>query len=74
MILGTQQIELVSRDCLDQFIAAMRALARRAKAGDARYFHEAPHLAPRRRMDETAAARHPVLRWRAKEPAPGKAA
>ncbi len=66
--------ESESRDSLDQFIAALRALAERAKAGDARYFHEAPHLAPRRRMDETAAARHPVLRWRAEQPPPGKAA
>ncbi len=66
--------ESESRDSVDRFIAAMRALAERAKAGDARYFHEAPHYAPRRRMDETSAARHPVLRWRPAEPSPGKAA
>ena len=28
------------------------------------YFHGAPRLSPRRRLDETAAARKPVLRWR----------
>jgi glycine dehydrogenase subunit 2 len=39
------------------------ALARRAKAGDAGYFHAAPRFTPRRRLDETAAARKPVLRW-----------
>jgi len=26
--------------------------------------HDAPQLTPRRRLDETAAARHPILRWR----------
>ena len=34
-------------------------------------FTGAPHLAPRRRLDETAAARKPVLRWK---PDPVKAA
>ncbi len=56
--------ESESRDGLDNFIAAMRRLAERAKAGDAEFFTGAPHLAPRRRLDETRAARHPVLRWR----------
>jgi glycine dehydrogenase subunit 2 len=42
-------------------------LAARAKAGEAARFREAPRLTPRRRLDETAAARKPVLRWR---PAP----
>ena len=42
----------------------MRALAERAKAGDAEYFHGAPYHTPRRRLDETAAARKPTLRWR----------
>jgi glycine dehydrogenase subunit 2 len=36
-------------------------------AGDAAAFRAAPRLTPRRRLDETAAARKPVLRWR---PAP----
>jgi glycine dehydrogenase subunit 2 len=34
-----------------------------AKAGDKARFVEAPRLAPRRRLDETRAARTPVLRW-----------
>jgi glycine dehydrogenase subunit 2 len=42
----------------------LRGLAERAKAGDAEHFHAAPRLTPRRRLDETAAARKPVLRWR----------
>jgi glycine dehydrogenase subunit 2 len=43
----------------------MRSLAQRAKSGDAAHFTAAPRLTPRRRLDETAAARKPVLRWRA---------
>ncbi|MBI3516457.1 MAG: aminomethyl-transferring glycine dehydrogenase subunit GcvPB, partial [Proteobacteria bacterium] len=60
--------ETESRQALDQFIAVLRALARRAKAGDQDHFHAAPRLTPRRRLDETAAARKPVLRWRPPEP------
>jgi glycine cleavage system P protein (glycine dehydrogenase) subunit 2 len=56
--------ESESREGLDNFIAAMRRLAERARAGDAAFFTGAPRLAPRRRLDETSAARHPVLRWR----------
>jgi glycine dehydrogenase subunit 2 len=56
--------ETESKASLDQFIAVLKALARRAKEGDAEYFRGAPYLAPRRRLDETAAARKPILRWR----------
>ena len=56
--------ETESKASLDQFIAVMRGLAERARSGEAALFHAAPRLAPRRRLDETAAARHPVLRWR----------
>jgi glycine dehydrogenase subunit 2 len=56
--------ESESKESLDSFIAVLRALARRAKAGDAEHFKGAPRLTPRRRLDETAAARKPVLRWR----------
>ena len=59
--------ETESKESLDRFIASLRALAERAKAGDAAFFHESPRLAPSRRLDETAAARHPVLRWRLSE-------
>ncbi|GEO81016.1 aminomethyl-transferring glycine dehydrogenase subunit GcvPB [Pararhodospirillum oryzae] len=55
--------ETESRATLDQFIAVMRDLALRARAGDQAAFKAAPRLAPRRRLDETQAARHPVLRW-----------
>ncbi|MFP6746547.1 MAG: aminomethyl-transferring glycine dehydrogenase subunit GcvPB [Alphaproteobacteria bacterium] len=56
--------ESESKDGLDQFIASMRHLAARAVAGDAEFFAGAPYLAPYRRLDETLAARKPVLRWR----------
>jgi glycine dehydrogenase subunit 2 len=56
--------ETESRESLDQFVAVLRGLAERARSGDAEYFRDAPRLTPRRRLDETAAARKPVLRWR----------
>ena len=55
--------ETESRAALDQFIAAFRAVAERAKMGDAA-LKSAPHHAPRARLDETLAARKPVLTWR----------
>ncbi|NUB16983.1 aminotransferase class V-fold PLP-dependent enzyme [Azospirillum brasilense] len=55
--------ETESKASLDQFVTALRALAERAKSGDVAYFQGAPRLTPRRRLDETAAARKPVLRW-----------
>jgi glycine dehydrogenase subunit 2 len=56
--------ETESKASLDQFAATVQALAAMARAGDTARFHAAPTLAPRRRLDETAAARKPVLRWR----------
>ena len=55
--------ETESKAGLDRFIGSLRALAERARAGDAS-LKGAPHLAPRRRLDETQAARKPVLAWR----------
>src|SRR6201999_4499677 len=55
--------ESESKASLDLFIAAMRDLAFAAKAGDVARFKEAPRFAPRRRLDETRAARSPRLRW-----------
>src|SRR2546423_9499595 len=56
--------ESESKESLDRFIHVMRALASEAKAGHRERFDGAPHFAPRRRLDETAAARKPILRWR----------
>jgi glycine dehydrogenase subunit 2 len=59
--------ESESKESVDLFIATLADLARRAKAGDAEHFTAAPRLTPRRRLDETAAARKPVLRWKPAE-------
>jgi glycine dehydrogenase subunit 2 len=56
--------ETESKASLDQFAAVLCGLAERARSGDAGRFRQAPRLTPRRRLDETAAARKPVLRWR----------
>ena len=58
--------ETESKAALDQFIGALRSVALRARQGDPS-LKGAPHLAPRRRLDETAAARRPVLVWREPE-------
>ncbi|MBI3446923.1 MAG: aminomethyl-transferring glycine dehydrogenase subunit GcvPB [Magnetospirillum sp.] len=56
--------ETESKETLDQFIEVVRGLAARAKAGAAEEFKASPRLTPRRRLDETMAARVPVLRWK----------
>jgi glycine dehydrogenase subunit 2 len=60
--------ESESKSSLDLFIATLRDLALAAKAGDKERFTGAPYLAPRRRLDETRAARNPILRWTKPEP------
>ena len=57
--------ETESKATLDQFIGALRSVALSAKQGNPA-LKSAPHFAPRRRLDETLAARKPVLVW--KEP------
>ncbi len=59
--------ETESKATLDQFITALRSVADRARAGD-ESLKTAPHYAPRRRLDETLAARKPILAW--EEPSP----
>ena len=63
--------ETESKASLDQFILALRSIAERAKAGD-QSLKAAPVHAPRRRLDETLAARKPVLTYR--DPKPAEAA
>lgn len=63
--------ETESKAALDQFIGALRSVALRAKQGDSA-LKSAPHFAPRRRLDETQAARNPVLVWQ--EPVMAQAA
>jgi glycine dehydrogenase subunit 2 len=60
--------ETESKAALDEFIGALRSVAERAKAGD-QSLKAAPVFAPRRRLDETLAARKPVLVYKAPEQA-----
>jgi len=56
--------ETESKASLDQFITVLRGLVERSKSpGAAASFQAQPQLAPRRRLDETLAARKPILRW-----------
>ncbi len=55
--------ESESKQSLDQFIDAIRDLAEATKKGDAGRFTAAPRFAPRSRLDETRAAREPVLTY-----------
>jgi len=56
--------ESESKFNLDQFIGSMRGLANAAIMGQTGRFEGAPYHAPRKRLDETQAARNPVLRYR----------
>ncbi|MCZ6558200.1 MAG: aminomethyl-transferring glycine dehydrogenase subunit GcvPB, partial [SAR324 cluster bacterium] len=56
---------------LDRFVDAIRAILAEGD-NNPELVKTAPHLAPRRRLDETAAARHPILRWTPDGAAPAK--
>jgi glycine dehydrogenase subunit 2 len=58
--------ESVGRQELDQFIDAMRSIAREA-VEDPDLVLNAPHSTRIGRLDEAAAARKPVLRWKPKQ-------
>jgi len=60
--------ESESRASLDLFIATLRDLAIAAKRGDTERFTGAPYHAPLRRLDETRAARSPILKWTPPQP------
>ncbi|HUZ90920.1 MAG TPA: aminomethyl-transferring glycine dehydrogenase subunit GcvPB [Methylocella sp.] len=55
--------ESESKASLDLFIAGLRDLVLAALRGETGRFDGAPRYAPRRRLDETRAARNPVLKW-----------
>jgi glycine dehydrogenase subunit 2 len=59
--------ETESKASLDQFIVALRSIAERARTGD-EALKAAPVYAPRRRLDETLAARKPVLTYQTPAP------
>ena len=54
--------ETESKAELDRFADALTEIAKRAAAGDPG-MKEAPFTAPMRRLDETRAARKPILKW-----------
>lgn len=54
-----------TKETLDEFIAAMKEIAREATENP-ELLHEAPHNTPIHRLDEVDANRHPNLRWRPK--------
>jgi len=58
--------ESVGRQELDQFVEAMRSIAREA-IEDPDLVLNAPHSTRIGRLDEAAAARRPVLRWKPKQ-------
>jgi glycine dehydrogenase subunit 2 len=60
--------ESESRASLDLLLMTMRDLALRARSGEPETFQQAPRFAPRSRLDETRAARQPVLRWTKPKP------
>jgi len=65
--------ETESRETLEEFITAMRAIADEART-QPDLVRAAPHTTRVGRLDETRAARRPVLRWKpgAQAPAPAK--
>ncbi|MEM7459004.1 MAG: aminomethyl-transferring glycine dehydrogenase subunit GcvPB [Pseudomonadota bacterium] len=59
--------ETESKQELDRFCDALTGIAERAARGDLT-LKGAPYLAPMKRLDETRAARKPVLKWTPPEP------
>src|SRR5947208_16828912 len=55
--------ESESREELDLFIEAMKSIAQEVEE-DAELVKTAPHTTRVARLDETAAARKPILRWK----------
>jgi glycine dehydrogenase subunit 2 len=60
--LMVEPTETESKETLDQFAAAMRAINAEIDR-DAELLHGAPHQTAVRRFDEATAARHPILTW-----------
>ena len=64
----SRSTESESRSSLDLFVATMRDLVMSAKKGETDRFAGAPFHAPRARLDETRAARKPILKWERPDP------
>jgi glycine dehydrogenase subunit 2 len=69
--LMVEPTETETRETLDEFVRAMIEIAREA-ATTPDLLHDAPHATRVTRLDETRAARRPVLRWRPTEPRDGR--
>ncbi|ABR46259.1 Glycine dehydrogenase (decarboxylating) [Alkaliphilus metalliredigens QYMF] len=54
--------ETESKETLDEFIKVMITIAKEA-AENPDLLHEAPHHSPVRRLDDSGAARNPILKW-----------
>lgn len=61
--LMVEPTETEPKEALDEFAEAMHSIAEEASE-DPDLLHEAPKTTPVGRLDETKAAREPVLRWR----------
>jgi glycine dehydrogenase subunit 2 len=59
--------ETESKEDLDRFIGAMLAIAKEAEENP-EVLKEAPHSSYVRRLDETTAARNPILKWEPDKP------
>ncbi|MCF7890616.1 aminomethyl-transferring glycine dehydrogenase subunit GcvPB [Candidatus Bipolaricaulota bacterium] len=64
--LMVEPTETESKEALDEFAEAMLSIAEEASE-DPELLHEAPKTTPVGRLDETKAAREPVLRWRTED-------
>ncbi|PSR24139.1 MAG: glycine dehydrogenase (aminomethyl-transferring) [Sulfobacillus acidophilus] len=60
--LMVEPTETESKETLDRFVQAMRAIDAEIDA-DPELLHQAPHQTVVRRFDEATAARHPILTW-----------
>jgi glycine dehydrogenase subunit 2 len=58
--------ETESKRTLDSYIKTLRGLIHQCQSGEGDKLRAAPQLTPRQRLDETAAARNPILRWQPK--------
>src|SRR5436853_5563703 len=59
--------ESAGKDELDAFVEALRSIAQEIEE-DPEYVRQAPHTTRISRLDEAAAARKPVLRWKPSAP------
>ncbi len=63
--LMVEPTETESKDTLDRFVEIVKKIVKEARE-DPEHLKEAPHTTPVRRLDDTRAARNPVLRWKIK--------